>query len=154
MQVLLNHAVPGDLTASAITDMLGTAGGSVVVKTLLESDVFVTTTDSGLSIQSRGLDAPGALVVTPDVITCAGPVHVIDTVLLPALPDGSGTTKFETETTGDVQPENGGKDAENGEGAEGSAAPTLAQPAASAGAYVSIWSVGMGTVIAAVALTM
>lgn len=87
---MLNHAVPGDLTAAAITDLLGSSGGSVVVKTLLKSDVFVTTTDSGLSIQSRGLEAPGALVVTEDVITCVGPVHVIDKVLLPA--DAAGAT--------------------------------------------------------------
>lgn len=159
--VLLNHVVPGDLTSTAIKAVLGEAGGSTIVPTLLGSDLFVSTVDEGLYVQSRGLEAPGALVVTPDIPTCVGPVHVIDKVLFPADADdmivmfsGEPAAEFETETGGDVQPEDGGEDATNGEGAEGSAAPTLAQPAASAGAYVSIWSVGMGTVIAAVALTM
>lgn len=133
--------------------MLGTAGGSVVVKTLLESDVYVSTTDSGLTIQSRGLEAPGALVVTADVMTCAGPVHVIDTVLLAALPDGSGTTKFATESGGEEQQEDPGMDPENGEGAEGTAAP-ITQPDTSTGAHLIICVVGTGALIAAVALTM
>lgn len=91
MQILLNHVVPGDLTAAAIVEELGSAGGSIVIQTLLDQDVYVTTSESGLSIQSRGLKAPGALVLTPDVTTCVGPVHVIDAVLLPALPDGTFT---------------------------------------------------------------
>lgn len=90
IQVLLNHVVPGEFTAAAIRELLGTSGGSVVVKTLLQSDVYVTATDSGLRIQSRGLEAPGALVVTEDVNTCVGPVHVVDQVLLPA--DAAGAT--------------------------------------------------------------
>lgn len=89
MQVLLNHVVPGDLTAAAITTALGEGGGSTEVKTLSGGMLFVTTTDAGLYVQSAGLEAPGALVVTPDVVTCPGPVHVIDTVLLPQFPDGT-----------------------------------------------------------------
>lgn len=89
LQVLLNHAVPGDLTADNITTMLGAGGGSIVVQSLLKSDLFITTTDDGLTLQSRGLEAPGALVVTRDAMSCLGPVHVIDTVLLPTFADGS-----------------------------------------------------------------
>lgn len=84
LQVLLNHVVAGDLTSTAIKAVLGEAGGSTIVPTLLGSDLFVSTVDEGLYVQSRGLEAPGALVVTPDIPTCVGPVHVIDKVLLPA----------------------------------------------------------------------
>ena len=61
------------------------------MQTLAGSDLFVTTGDDGTSLflQSRGLEAPGATVLIPDVPTCAGVVHVIDLVLLPTLPDGS-----------------------------------------------------------------
>lgn len=84
VQVLLNHVVAGDFTATAIEALLGEAGGSTIVPTLLGSDLVVSTVDEGLYVQSLGLDAPGALVVTPDILTCVGPVHVINSVLLPA----------------------------------------------------------------------
>lgn len=76
--------MPGELTSSAIKAVLGEDGGSTIVPTLLGSDLYVTTVDDGLYVQSRGLAAPGALVVASDTITCVGPVHVIDQVLLPA----------------------------------------------------------------------
>lgn len=87
--VLLNHAVPGDFTADNITTTLGSSGGSMVVRTLLQNDLLITTTDDGIAVQSRGLEAPGALVTAPEVMTCLGPVHSINAVLLPAFPDGS-----------------------------------------------------------------
>lgn len=87
--VLLNHIVPAELTAAAIIEALGEGGGSIVVQSLLDSDLFVTTVGDDLYLQSRGLDAPGAEVVVTNVETCAGIVHVIDDVLLPAKADGS-----------------------------------------------------------------
>lgn len=89
MQVLLNHIVSQELTAEAIISLLGESGGSVVVPSLLGEDLFVTTDGSGIFVQSRGLEAPGATVTVPDQITCAGPVHVVDAVLLPQMPDGT-----------------------------------------------------------------
>lgn len=89
MQVLLNHIVDQELTAATITSELGEAGGSIVLQSLLGSDLFVSTDGTAIFVQSPGLEAPGAEVIDPDQITCAGPVHVIDTVLLPAMPDGT-----------------------------------------------------------------
>lgn len=88
MQVMMNHLVPGDLTAAAITDKLGAAGGSIIVQTLLDQEVYVTTTESGLTIQSWGLEGPAALVLTADAMSCVGPIHVVDALLLPDLWDG------------------------------------------------------------------
>lgn len=76
--------MPGDLTSAAIKAVLGEDGGSTIVSTLLGSDLYVTTVDDGLYVQSRGLAAPGALVVAADISSCVGPVHVINKVLLPA----------------------------------------------------------------------
>eukprot|EP00892_Ulva_mutabilis_P008310 jgi/Ulvmu1/5851/UM025_0111.1 len=87
--VLLNHVVPGDLTAATILEAVGEGGGSTLVKSVGGGELFVSTVGDALYVQSGGLEAPGALVATQDVITCAGPVHVIDAVLLPTLPDGS-----------------------------------------------------------------
>eukprot|EP00892_Ulva_mutabilis_P008313 jgi/Ulvmu1/5854/UM025_0116.1 len=86
---LLNHVVSGDLTAAAILQLVNEGGGSAQVVTLSGGPLLFTVTGGALYVQSAGLEAPGALVVTPDVITCAGPAHVVDAVLLPALPDGS-----------------------------------------------------------------
>eukprot|EP00892_Ulva_mutabilis_P008312 jgi/Ulvmu1/5853/UM025_0113.1 len=80
--VLLNHVVVGDLTATAILDAVGKGGGSTTVKTLAGGTLIATTVGDKLFVKSAGIAAPGALVVTADVMTCAGPVHVIDTVLL------------------------------------------------------------------------
>ena len=88
LQVILNHVVPGDLTSTAIKALLGEAGGSTIVQTLFGSDLHVTTVGDGLYVQSRGIDEPGALVIAADTVTCVGPVHVIDEVLLPQDLDG------------------------------------------------------------------
>lgn len=89
MQILLNHIVASELTAEAIITLLGENGGSVTVNTLLGSELFVSTDGIDIFVQSAGLEAPGATVTIPDQITCVGPIHVVDTVLLPAMPDGS-----------------------------------------------------------------
>lgn len=81
--------VVGDLTAAAILETVGAAGGSARVMSLGGGELFVSTVGDDLYVQSAGLKAPGALVVTPDIITCSGPDHVINAVLLPTLPDGS-----------------------------------------------------------------
>lgn len=115
--------VVGNLTAATITEKLGSAGGSIIVKTLLDQEVSVTSTDSGLNIQSRGLEAPGALVLTADVTTCVGPVHVINAVLLPALPDGT-FVDFGTEEVSEETPEvTGGNGVEVDTGSGETAAP-------------------------------
>lgn len=87
--VLLNHVVAQELTSEAIISLLGENGGSVVVTSVLGSELFVSTDGTSIFVQSPGLEAPGATVTIPDQITCAGPVHVIDTVLLPTMPDGT-----------------------------------------------------------------
>lgn len=88
--MVLNHIISGELSAADITDTVGTGGGSIVVQTFAGSDLQVTTGDGGaVFVQSRGLEAPGALVTATDVPTCGGVVHVIDAVLLPTQLDGS-----------------------------------------------------------------
>lgn len=88
--MVLNHIISGELSAADITDAVGTGGGSIVVQTFAGSDLQVTTGDGGaVFVQSRGLEAPGALVTATDVPTCGGVVHVIDAVLLPTQLDGS-----------------------------------------------------------------
>lgn len=87
MQVLLNHVVVGPLTADTIgTAIAGEDDGAVAITTLLGGELLVTASGTDIFVQSEGLESPGASVVIPDVITCVGPVHVIDTVLLAAAP--------------------------------------------------------------------
>lgn len=84
MQVLLNHVVVGALPSDAILGVLGDADdGTTTVSTLLGGDLVVSTVDGTIFVRSGGIEAPGAAVETADVETCAGVVHVIDTVLLP-----------------------------------------------------------------------
>lgn len=94
--VLLNHIVSGEVTAEAILALVGQGGGSAEVTTVGGGTLFVTTVEDALYVQSEGLEAPGALVTAADVVTCSGPVHVVDTVLLPTFPDGT-TVTFPTE---------------------------------------------------------
>lgn len=89
MQVLENHFVAGELSSAAIIDAVGASGGSIIVQTLFGSELFVTTQGASLLVQSRGIAAPGATVVVPDVATCAGVVHVIDELLVAAGPGGA-----------------------------------------------------------------
>eukprot|EP00892_Ulva_mutabilis_P001136 jgi/Ulvmu1/11022/UM007_0202.1 len=63
--------------------------GSISVFSLLGSELFVTTDGTDIFVQSAGIEAPGATVTSPDQTTCVGPVHVIDTVLLPETLDGT-----------------------------------------------------------------
>lgn len=100
LQVVLNHIVPGELTSTAIKAVLGEDGGSTIVLSLLGSYLYVTTVDDGLYVQSRGLAAPGALIVAADVITCVGPVHLIDNVLLPAEPQAMAAIFFDETAVG------------------------------------------------------
>lgn len=99
MQVLLNHVVYGDLTLGAIHTAIVEGFGSAELKTLSGGTLFVSTTDGGLHIQSRGINAPGARVITANTITCPGPVHGINTVLLPTFPNGT-TVDFPKPETG------------------------------------------------------
>ena len=92
LQVLLNHIVAGELSAADIIAAVGEGGGSIIVESLLGSELFVTTVDDDLFVQSRGLMPLGANVAIADVTTCAGVVHVIDQVLLPTFVDGTMTS--------------------------------------------------------------
>lgn len=160
--VLLNHAVPGDFNADNITTVLGAAGGSIVVETLLKSDLRISTTANGLYVQSRGLEAPGALVVDPDVPTCLGSVHVINAVLLPTFPDGA-FADFETgemidmsdidsmdgvEEVEESEMVEGDDSAQGAQGVEGARETDLVQTETD-GAIASVWGCGLATALAA-----
>ena len=69
-QVLLYHVVPGNVKAEQVVnlDSATTAQGS---------DVSIQVADGSVMID-------GAKVVTPDIETANGTIHVIDTVILPA----------------------------------------------------------------------
>lgn len=87
--MLLNHIVSGELTAEAILALVGEGGGSTEATTVGGGTLFVTTQGENLYVQSAGLEVPGALVTVADVVTCSGPVHVVNTVLLPSFPNGT-----------------------------------------------------------------
>ena len=71
-----------------------TAIESRIIINLVEEGIFneandEATVDESIFIQSEGITAPGAEVLLLDIMSCAGPIHIIDRVLLPTLPNGS-----------------------------------------------------------------
>eukprot|EP00892_Ulva_mutabilis_P008315 jgi/Ulvmu1/5856/UM025_0118.1 len=84
-KVLLNHVVPDEVSAAE----LNTTGTPLTLSTLAGEELTVTTLGSSLFLQSGGLAPPGAMVVTPDVATCAGTVHTVNIVLFPASTDAA-----------------------------------------------------------------
>jgi uncharacterized surface protein with fasciclin (FAS1) repeats len=69
-QVLLYHVVPGQVTASQVVD--------------LESATTVEGSDVAIRVEGNKVFINDAEVVTTDIITSNGVIHVIDKVILPA----------------------------------------------------------------------
>jgi hypothetical protein len=85
MQILGTHVIKGVIMAADVTDGLevGTESGETVV--------FNT---DGTSVYVKVKDAPAeasATVVQTDIMSCAGPIHVITTALIPTGALGNAT---------------------------------------------------------------
>ena len=84
LAVLANHVAPTELDSAAVTAAIEAAspnpagvttlGGKMLEVSLMTEDIVVAPKDSDVM----------AMVVVTDVQTCAGVVHVIDEVLVPA----------------------------------------------------------------------
>ena len=89
LQVLPNHMVFSDLTDEALDNLFDLYGSYLETDTAVESTILINLIDEAIFIQSEGIAAPGAEVLVLGIPTCAGPIHIIDRVLLPTLPNGS-----------------------------------------------------------------
>lgn len=84
LQVLFNHVVASYLPSTAVVAALKAASPAPVeLESLLGAALEVTTDSESIFVTPAGTDVM-AKVVTVDVETCAGVVHVIDKVLVPA----------------------------------------------------------------------
>ena len=98
LQVLPNHMVFSDLTEGALDDFFELYGPSLATDTAVESTILINLIDEAIFIQSEGIAAPGGEVLVLGLRTCAGPIHVIDRVLLPTMLDGSVVDLESSET--------------------------------------------------------
>lgn len=87
--MLPNHAIFGDYAEAALLDLFDAYGPYLETVTVLESRILLSLVDEAIFLQTGGISEPGAEIVQTDLPGCAGPVHIIDRVLLPARPDGS-----------------------------------------------------------------
>ena len=84
VQVLSNHVVGSELDAAAVTAAIdGASPNPAEVTTLAGTILEATSTTQGIELSPKGTDIM-SLVVMADVETCAGVVHIIDEVLVPA----------------------------------------------------------------------
>lgn len=84
VQVLSNHVVGSELDAAAVTAAIdGASPNPAEVTTLAGAILEATSTTQGIELSPKGTDIM-SLVVMADVETCAGVVHIIDEVLVPA----------------------------------------------------------------------
>lgn len=84
MQVLMNHVVAGDLSAASVTEAISTADPDPAeLETLLGAMLEASLVDGGVVVTPAGTETMAEVTET-DVATCAGTVHVVDTVLVPA----------------------------------------------------------------------
>lgn len=92
MQVILNHVVPVDFRAASLFDAIGNSGlEAVTLSTLLSPKLHVTNLGRSLYLAPVGTGTERRTkVLVTDVLTCAGTLHVVDSVLVPA--DGAEWT--------------------------------------------------------------
>ncbi|NJR43582.1 MAG: hypothetical protein HC767_13950 [Akkermansiaceae bacterium] len=81
--MILNHVVPGDLPAAAMVAAIESAAPAPAqLTTLLGLDLEATIVKGSVLLKPDNSDIL-AKVVTTDVVTCAGTVHVVERVLVP-----------------------------------------------------------------------
>jgi len=83
VKILTCHVVAANATAEAITGMVAADGGAHTVSTVGGCD-FVVKADGGVVTITDGMGNV-ATVTVADVMQSNGVIHVIDTVLLPAM---------------------------------------------------------------------
>ena len=90
MQVLLNHVNGLPILTTQFTESIQEFGFPNVTLNQLSGDVvYASLSDGQLYLTPFGpdwegpVDANSAKILVPDVMTCAGPVSVIDKVLVP-----------------------------------------------------------------------
>lgn len=91
MQILLNHVVLEDISASAIMEAVEASPTGAVMVPALFGDLEVSMNTTAVTIKPAGTDIVST-VLTADVETCVGTVHVVDRVLVPSIgivPDGA-----------------------------------------------------------------
>lgn len=86
MQVLLSHVVP---TPEDAATLIGTAPASI--PTLLGANLETSLDGEDLIVTPEGTTI-AAKVITTDVETCAGIVHVVDKVLIPVVENAGAAT--------------------------------------------------------------
>ena len=103
VQVLLNHVIPGAFSTVDLRRLVDRSQGAALVQTLGGGDLLITTGPRRngrriVQIQSRGLDAPGAVIETAQGTNrvCSGFAHVINRVLAATLANGT-ETRFRTD---------------------------------------------------------
>ena len=86
MQVLVNHVLFAEESSADLAAQVAAAAPAPVVKSTVGGGSISLTADAtgALLVGLTGAPAPLARVVTPDIDTCAGTVHIIDAVMLPA----------------------------------------------------------------------
>lgn len=89
MQVLLNHAIFGDFTEAALFDIFEIYGDYLETETLFEGRILIENRNDNIFLLTEGLEMPGAVITESGLNGCAGPVHVVDKMLLTVKPDGS-----------------------------------------------------------------
>ena len=94
MQLLVNHVAEGHYPSATVLaalegENLESPGASVT--TLLDETLTVRQDGmcpAGIYVNAAGQEVPGAKVITADIETCAGVIHIIDKVLVAG---GAGT---------------------------------------------------------------
>jgi hypothetical protein len=84
MQLLANHFLVGEQDLAAIRNIAEDGAGWGTVTTLLGEELIVTHVDNQVVLQSSEPTAKPALVIHANYKTCAGVLHIIDSVLIPA----------------------------------------------------------------------
>ena len=85
--MLLNHVVPTELMASGLFAAVDSASPKPAkLTTNLGKVLEVTTDNDDLFLTPRGTGIMSKVLVT-DVETCVGTVHVVETVLVPDMPE-------------------------------------------------------------------
>lgn len=84
MQVLSAHIVPGAVEAAGVIALVEDSSPASV-ETLFGTDVEFTLSGDNVMVSPADTDIDATVVIT-DVPTCAGVVHVVDKVLVPAFP--------------------------------------------------------------------
>ena len=86
LQVILNHVVPAEFRASNLFDAIENGNlEAVTLSTLLSPKLHVTSHGNSLYLAPMGTGAEqSSKVLVTDVRTCAGTLHVVDSVLVPA----------------------------------------------------------------------